>query len=969
MKINFIINWGYQYLYSRKHYHPVFVWDGKLSVKDGNIENVYKLDYPYIWYGIPHSPKETRLSGAEWRDRTKREFSGIRVEADVAEDAEFLLSTVSGEFSFYAKDIIEKKQIEFPVGPKYLGCYVTVYETGYHWFKALPRENEIVFDADDLNSEVREWGRGRYAWLNPGDALDFEATIPESKADFSETLFHFEASGAKDYGVEKDSVIYEYIPMELFCDGEKILDFKHFFRAHDAYIMMLDDLWQRVSIAPGKHRFTLRNAHAEVCLLIGRISLSPSERNHGQLSIPEWALRNEGIYGRVFAVKKDSIEISGAVNLALDCEFGWNEFEIKIDKAGVFEIETASDKKSVEIFDCEEEKNPIKVGYDLTQICHDDTGELDWILDYTQRTRLGNFALIRKLFLPIDADKYGKLLYGWGDFCRRHGIYVAACNSYLDGNLARGAKEMFSNCGLHEYPGKVYACDPSEPHASKNMKEASEKYMDFLKIRIDEAHKVCDTAAFGDASGGIRYSYLAGCDMVRAETMVPHTMTLLSQARPASEALGKGRWGVHIAGQHAYFPYRRNHTSQYFMSMVQPWMMGAELIYEEDSLFGMWSEDRQAWFDTLVKEKRDLTRAFFKFAKTHPRKGKNVRTIGYIEGRYAAPFNGFICGTEQTPDYSVWGMFGNDAPEWGHRQPEKARQILDVLMPGASTLPLRQKFEKRRFFFSGTPYGDFDCLPIESSKEYLGEYKLLLNLGWNTAIEEDYEKLKSYVKNGGILLTGIPQFSKHTGREFLRDMKDLDLYNGGDLSDFLGIEVIGKGEKYSGQWNSKDREKIKIPELSAMPSNDLAEDGDAIIADIKITDAEIVAWDRASGIPLLVRRKLGKGFVYTFTAWAYPGHEKFREFSASWVAQLAKTTLPKIYIEDETKEVFWTRWQDKDTTTLMLLNTDWTTPCNEKRVNLVIKDVKKDLTVKEGEIVTVEIMEKDVKVERFSFYN
>ena len=29
-------------------------------------------------------------------------------------------------------------------------------------------------------------------------------------------------------------------------------------------------------------------------------------------------------------------------------------------------------------------------------------------------------------------------------------------------------------------------------------------------------------------------------------------------------------------------------------------------------------------------------------------------------------------------------------------------------MPGATTHPLRQKFDKRRFYFSGSPYGDFD---------------------------------------------------------------------------------------------------------------------------------------------------------------------------------------------------------------------------------------------------------------------
>jgi hypothetical protein len=312
-------------------------------------------------------------------------------------------------------------------------------------------------------------------------------------------------------------------------------------------------------------------------------------------------------------------------------------------------------------------------------------------------------------------------------------------------------------------------------------------------------------------------------------------------------------------------------------------------------------------------------------------------------------------------------MFGNNAPEWGHRQPEKARQILDVLMPGASTLPLRQKFEKRRFFFSGTPYGDFDCLPIESSKEYLNGYKLLLNLGWNTAIEEDYAKLKSYVEDGGILLTGIPEFSKHVGREFLRDMRDLDLYNGGDLSDFLGIEVLGQGEKYSGQWNSIDREKITIPELSSMPSADEAEDGEAIIAEVKITDAQVVAWDKASGAPLLVKRNLGKGAVYTLTAWAYPGHEKFQEFSAAWVAHLAKMTLPDIYIEDKTNEVFWTRWQDGDTTTLMLLNTDWTSPHNQKTVKLIANRDEKVITVAEREIVSVKISPKDISVERFSF--
>lgn len=962
MKIDFEITWGYKYLYSRRHYHPVYIWDGNLTLNTGEIENIYKLEYPYIWYGIGHTAVETKLEKPEWKDSTKRKYSGIRVEADVEESTEFTLTTVTGIFKFCACDIMSKKIIEFPVGPKYLGCYVTVNVTGYHRFKALPKANETVFDADDLNADVRNWARGRYAWIAPGDKIDFKATVPVSQADFSETIFHIEAMAAKEYGDERESWVDTYIPMELYCDGGKVSEFRHYFRHHDKTLSILDDLWQRAIIDAGEHRFSIKNNHESAYLLINRISIASSERNHGELSIPEWALINEKVYGKVFAVRDDNIEISGGINTVISCSFGWNEFEIQIGTAGNAVIETATDKKTIEIFDCEEEENPVKVGYDLTQIIHDDTGELDWLFDYTQRTRLGNFAIIRN-FLPTAVD--GELLYRWGKYCREHGIYVAASNSYEDGNLACGAKDMLINCGPHEYPGAVYAFDPKEPYASKTMKEAMEKYIDYLKIKVDEVHKVCDTAAFGDASGGIRYSYMAGCDFVRAETMVPHTMMLLSQARPAAEALGDGRWGTHIAIQHAYFPYRPNHVGQYFLSLMQPWVMGAELIYEEDCIFGMWSEDRQAWNDVLVKEKRDMTRAFFKFAKTHPRKGKSIRNIAYIEGRYAAPFNGFICDTEQDPDYSVWGLFGNSDPEWGHRQPEKARQLLDVLMPGANTHPLRQKFDKRRFFFSGTPYGDFDCVPVESSNEYFGNYKLLLNLGWNTAIEEDYIKLRNFVENGGTLLTGIPQFSKHTDRKFLREMKDLNLYNNGDLRDFLGIEVLGAGERYSGQWNSQNREGIKAPSLSAMPSVDESEDGEAKIADIRISDAEIIAWDKATGAPMLVRKKLGKGYVYTITAWAYPGHEKFQEFSATWIMHLAEKSLPEIYVEDNTKEVFWTYRKDGDKTIIMLLNTDWTVESNEKKVNLVIEDSKTEITVRERELTVAEVVQGKVTVERF----
>ena len=77
--------------------------------------------------------------------------------------------------------------------------------------------------------------------------------------------------------------------------------------------------------------------------------------------------------------------------------------------------------------------------------------------------------------------------------------------------------------------------------------------------------------------------------------------------------------------------------------------------------------------------------------------------------------------------------------------------------------------------------------------------------------------------------------------------------------------------------------------------------------------------------------------------------------------------MPEIYVEDDTHEVFWTYWVDGNKTIVMLLNTDWTTESNEKKINLVVKGRKQEISVKERDLVVAEIVEGNVKTERFSF--
>ncbi len=986
MHIDFRIDWGYQYLYSRRHYHPFYHWDGSLECENGKITAAYKLDYPVIWYGPGQCAVETRLDAPCWQSTTRRGLSGVRIEAEVEEDAVFHLKTLSGNFSFSAKEILSDGRIEFPVGPKYLGCHVIVTRTGYYWFRNPLQPGQQVLEADDLATgvPVRDWARMRTAWIAPHGKLSFEFEVPPSASEFCEELLHVVCMVAPEYTPGKEKPVFGYFPIRLWCDGNVVAENTRFYRQHDGVMQMLEDLWLRFHVAPGKHVFELENGNDKNFFLVNRLILQQSCYSHLQFSLPAWALTGEEQIGRIFAVRNDHVTVKfpdGSVEM--DLVPGWNEFRFTLKNAALDVPFTAGESSGVipQVFALANEVPEVTVGFDMTTVPHDHSGTMDWILDYTWRTQLGNLVVFRSFLYAEGFAQHlvdDQLLERWGNFCRTHKIWVEAATDFdkrqVSGLMGNGADndescpsgliaasgERLHSVGRHEWPGAVYAFDPKPEWESTDMKMAMENCIKRLKIEVDRAHKAAPRAAFGDASGGHRYCYMAGADFIRSETMVPHTQHLLSQARPAAEVFRDGEWGVHIAIQHPYQPYFETHLGQYYLSLFQPWMMGANMIYEEDSLFNLFKEERQAWDDLLTKGKRDMTREFFKFVKTHPRKGKVIRKIAFVEGRYAAPFNGFICDAEQTPEYSVWGLFGNNAPEWGHNQVEKCRQVLDVLMPGASTQPLRQDFTKRRFFFSGTPYGDFDEVPTEAAADYLKQYSLLLHLGWNTMIDEDYHKLREYVREGGTLLIGLTQFSTHVKRDFLRDMKDLALYNDGDLSEFCGVKVKGAGEVFSGDWNCCDRESYPEISLSAIPSRFAGEDGECRLADIELAGAEPFIWDSAKKVPLVVKYNYGKGVVYLLTAYAYFGHEELQKVMASLIARLAEENQPECRVIDPSKEVFWNMWQEPGCQRLMLLNTDWSRSGNRKKVTVAIPKMSFETEVVEREAKILTILDSAV---------
>lgn len=975
--LDFTIDWGYQFLYSRRHYHPSYCWDGHLECHGGDIRTVHQLRYPVVWWGIVLSPEETKLEGCAWQSTTRRGVAGIRVQADATDDAEFVLTTAQGTLRFTARKVREEGRIVFPIGSKYSHCTILVTRKGHLWFRPPPLPQEVAIDADALQGVPRgNWQRMDQAWIAPGTGACFDLTLPAPEtAGESHWLLHLQAMSMGGTPEQPVLNVKDYFPIEVRADGRSLATFRYYLRFHDQHLQILNDLWLEIpcsALPAGPHRFKLVNRHRTLSLLVNRVSFRPRVRRHLDLEAPRWAL-----VGREFILRLRILQPDTPVALAYDPaafrltsdlpaghRLGAGLHEIRLvplqpqRDASIAVTDLNSGQRSEAalpaIYALPSETPEMKIGYDMTFVPHDDTGEMDWLLDYTQRTQMANLVVFRA-FTPCPIAP--TTLQRWGRFCREHGLYIETVNCLETDALPASAGEYFHSGGTHELSGVVYAHNPD--NGSLTMKDAAERFTNFVREAVRGVSALGVPVAFGDASCAHRYSLMAGATFLRAETMVPHTTLLLAQARPAAQALGTGEWGVHIAIQHAKQPYLESHLGCYYLSLAQPWIMGANFLYEEDSLFVMSKEERQCWDDALTKGKRDMTRDFLRFVQTHPRKARAEVTIGALLGRYAAPFNGFICDTEQDPSYSVWGRFGRTDPTWGHQQPEKAHQVLDVLMPGANTHPLRQQYDRRRFFFSGSPHGDFDQPPIEAKPEFLARYRLLLHLGWNTMIAEDYAKLLSYVEAGGTLLLGVPQLSTHEGRDFLATFDDLALYQDGDVADLCGVRITGRGPRYSGRWQAVDDTfaGASCPPLSRAPSVSPDEDGPCHTASVELQGARPVIVDTATQQPLLVEHRVGRGRVYLITTWAYPGHEDLADFSGAVVDHLCRGHYGTCRVDDPSREVFWTYWPEAvDTGKLYLLNTDWTTRANVKTVGVITPSIRFDCSVEEREMKIVTVL-------------
>ena len=490
MKLDFNIEWGYQVLYSRRHYHPIYHWDGHLDSENVTELKVSSLEYPNTYWGPCFSPIETQLKDSLWQDSTRRKVSGIRVIAKCSPGAKFKLITLSGVFEFSAAQILNHKYLCFPVGPKYAYCAVTVRLTGYLWYRPAPVAGQKCYEAENLPLKQCNQHRMRLAVLEPGKSVELtfesnEATSPER---VKECLFHLQAMVLSPGLTDGGNHVAAEIPMELSVDGKKACKFKHYFRYHDNTVQMLEDVWTRFPLHSPMQNIKLKNCHEKYPLYISRLSAEIKTTRHLQMTLPRWALTSKRLIGRIFSIESDKVRITcGKDSFEQLLVEGWNEFYFKLVQPVVKVKFTAENERFHEeafvdeVYALADETPEIMVGYDMTVVPHDDSGFMDWLLDYTSRTQLSNTVVFRSFRPdghdnPIIADAS---LARWGNFCKKHNIYVQSVNCHYSGALQKYSGEFMHNGGKHEFPGVVYACDPELGNESADMKEAYERYIAF----------------------------------------------------------------------------------------------------------------------------------------------------------------------------------------------------------------------------------------------------------------------------------------------------------------------------------------------------------------------------------------------------------------------------------------------------------------------------------------------------------
>lgn len=444
--------------------------------------------------------------------------------------------------------------------------------------------------------------------------------------------------------------------------------------------------------------------------------------------------------------------------------------------------------------------------------------------------------------------------------------------------------ERMENEPFSQFPSKEYSYDKNGVYS------AVEPYYPTDVTEL-ESHTVKRLSHWRTAQRHTGPSYMqkylvkAGYSFVGAETMYSNTEMLMAIMRGVSNAWNINGFGVHHALQWSTTPHDSPSKYRRFYLMLRlSYMLGATQINTEEGLWHL--EEFFATFNRFsipCMEYAGIHRDFMNYISTHSRQGKFYTPFAFIHGKCDGTL-GFGTG-------NMWGVengFYSDA--------EKSWETARVFYPDAQindAIYLHPCPEEHPVgFYSSTPLGNVDIIPIEAPVNVFENYRVLAFAGYNLRDEKYESALKDYVSKGGTLVLTLAHLTNSKNVQ--------DIANNNLCFDKLPFSK-GKPEFVMDSVNGN---KIDIC------TN--------IISPCKVyetTDA---------GRMLVAEYSYGAGRVILFNTSAYPGNNAISKLYQKYMVKLMQDEISKENIWITTKDkVEFSVYSHNECKIIYMLAVDW----------------------------------------------
>ena len=176
------------------------------------------------------------------------------------------------------------------------------------------------------------------------------------------------------------------------------------------------------------------------------------------------------------------------------------------------------------------------------------------------------------------------------------------------------------------------------------------------------------------------------------------------------------------------------HSLRLYMSLAVAYMHGSSHMNTEEALWtDEYMNDR---YSVSGKEHLFAQHQMLDFVETHSRRGDLRSNIAVIQGRNDA-WKSFGRG-------SLWSQKGD---KWKFNKACESFDLLNVFYPDNIVDGCGPEG-----WFTSTPYGTVDLLPVEAPQDVMDRYKAMIFLGWNSYDANDFLRIRDFVFKGGTLL-------------------------------------------------------------------------------------------------------------------------------------------------------------------------------------------------------------------------